>query len=355
MTPKVFSSFMKNVAIPTRRTVCVESKPGMGKTSLFQQICEEARLRLFLFHTSVNSPTDFRGLGFADRNADGLAKKATFLTYDQMYEIQNIDVPAMALFDDFGNTPESVQKACQQIFGARELSGKKLSETVCLGVATNRTTDCTGVIPILHAIKERWDTIVELEYEMEDHCEWLWQQDAAVETIYYIKFQGATLIREAKPTKDFVNIPSPRTVYKLDRWVKSWPEIMGMFAGQRHQEEKANSFLTEIGEGIVGKGYITAFMNFRRIYMHLPNLDEIVANPTTHPVPTETDIRMALEGALVNKSNIKNFDSIYAFLKRLDADESTACMMDIAQVKPELKKTKSFIDWATKNANYLID
>jgi hypothetical protein len=130
---------------------------------------------------------------------------------------------------------------------------------------------------------------------------------------------------------------------------------MGMFAGQRHQEEKANSFLTEIGEGIVGKGYITAFMNFRRIYMHLPNLDEIIEKPTSFPVPTETDIRIALEGALVNKANLKNFDAIYAFLKRLDADESTATMMDVAQVKPELKKTKAFIDWATKNANYLID
>ena len=89
--------------------------------------------------------------------------------------------------------------------------------------------------------------------------------------------------------------------------------------------------------------------------MHLPNLDEIVANPTKFPVPTETDIRIALEGALVNKSNLKNFDAIYAFLKRLDADESTATMMDIAQVKPELKKTQSFLDWATKNANFLID
>lgn len=196
--------------------------------------------------------------------------------------------------------------------------------------------------------------MVDLEYEMEDHIEWLWKQDAAVETIYYIKFQGANLIREAKPTKDFVNIPSPRTVFKLDRWVKDWDKIMAMFPG-KHQEERANSFLTEIGEGIVGKGYITAFMNFRRIYMHLPNLDEIVANPNTHPIPTETDIRIALEGALVNKATLKNFGAMYRFIKRLDADESTALMMDIAQVKPELKKLPSFIDWATKNANFLID
>jgi len=355
MTPKVFSSFMKNVAIPDRRTVAVFSKPGMGKTSLFQQIMEELRMKLYIFHTSVNSPTDMRGLGFADRKADGTADKAVWLPYGDLYEICKVQEPAFALFDDFGQTPESTQKATMQLFGARELNGMRISDFVVFGVASNSMTDYSGVVPILHAIKERWDTMVDLEYEMEDHIEWLWKQDAAVETIYYIKFQGAGLIREAKPTKDFVNIPSPRTVFKLDRWVKKWNEIMSMFAGQRHQEEKANSFLTEVGEGIVGKGYITAFMNFRRIYMHLPNLDEIIEKPTTHPIPNETDIRIALEGALVNKANIKNMDAIYAFLKRLDADESTAAMMDIAQIKPELKKTKSFNDWAVKNANYLID
>jgi hypothetical protein len=333
----------------------------MGKTQGLEQICADYReiikdeFPLFIFHTSTNSPTDMRGLGFADRQADGTATRAIWLPYGNMYELTQINKPCYALFDDFGQTPESVQKSCMQLFGQKELNGMKIKEHVTMGVATNTTSDFSGVLAVLHAIKERWDTIVELEYEMDDHIEWLWKQTAAVETIYYIKFQGANLIREAKPTKDFVNIPSPRTVFKLDRWVKRWPEIMGMFAGQKHQEEKANSFLTEIGEGIVGKGYITAFMNFRRIYMHLPNLDDIVANPTTHPVPQETDIRIALEGALVNKASMKNFDNIYLYLKRLDADECTAVMMDMGQVKPELKKTKSFIEWAVKNANYLID
>ena len=355
MTPKVFSSFMKNVAIPDRRTVAVFSKPGMGKTSLFEQIAADMNMKLIIFHSSVMSPTDLRGLGFADRKADGTASRAVWLSYGQFHEITQIKEPCMALADDFGQTPESVQKGWMQVWGQKELNGVKIPDNVVFGIASNTMSDYSGVVPILHAIKERWDTMVDLEYEMEDHIEWLWKQDACVESIYYIKFQGAGLIREAKPTKDFVNIPSPRTVYKLDRWVKKWAEIMSMFAGQRHQEEKANSFLTEIGEGIVGKGYITAFMNFRRIYMHLPNLDEIIEKPTSFPVPTETDIRIALEGALVNKANLKNFDAIYAFLKRLDADESTATMMDVAQVKPELKKTKAFIDWATKNANYLID
>lgn len=352
---------MVNIAIPDRRTVCVQSKPGMGKTQGIVQVCYDYSkiikddFLLYLFHTSSNAPTDIRGMGAIDRMENGSAYKAVWLPYGNMYELTQIQKPCFALFDDFGQTAESTQKACMQIFGQRELNGTKISPHVVMGVATNTTSDFSGVVPILHAIKERWDTIIELEYEMEDHIEWLWQQDAAVETIYYLKFQGANLIREAKPTKDFVNIPSPRTVFKLDRWVKRWPEILNMFSGERHQEEKANSFLTEIGEGIVGKGYITAFMNFRRIYMHLPNLDEIIANPKTHPVPQETDIRIALEGALVNKANSKNFDAVYTFLRRLDADESTACMMDIAQVKPELKKTSSFIDWATKNANYLID
>jgi hypothetical protein len=62
----------------------------------------------------------------------------------------------------------------------------------------------------------------------------------------------------------------------------------------------------------------------------------------------------ALTGALAHKVSKDNFDRVTEYIDRMSPDFQVMCIFDAQKLKPEIRNTKAFMQWAVKNSNILI-
>jgi len=106
--------------------------------------------------------------------------------------------------------------------------------------------------------------------------------------------------------------------------------------------------------GCVGEGAAAEYTGFKRIFENLPNIESILMNPSKAAVPTDPAVLYALTGALAHKVSKDNFDRVAEYVDRLTPDFQVMCIFDAQKLKPEIRNTKAFMQWAVKNANVLL-
>jgi hypothetical protein len=107
----------------------------------------------------------------------------------------------------------------------------------------------------------------------------------------------------------------------------------------------------KVAAGYVGDGPAGVLAAFYKNLAEMPDPDAVLLDPKGHPIPAKLDVRYALCGALADRADVNNFDRVVTFVDRLDQKEMTIyTVRDAVQRKPELTKTRTFIEFATKNA-----
>jgi hypothetical protein len=165
-----------------------------------------------------------------------------------------------------------------------------------------------------------------------------------VELIAFIRFRPA-LLDEFKPSKDIVNSPSPRTVASIGQQQN---------AGLLQIPGITKEFEHEVYKGAAGEAFATEYLAFLDLFRHMPNIDQIILNPTKADVPTEAGILYGLSGALAHKMNDNNINAIVTYLKRIPGEFAVSCIKDAITKKPALTNTKGYIDFATSDTGNLI-
>lgn len=95
-------------AIKHNLPLLIKGAPGVGKTDIMKQACEETDTELIISHPVVSDPTDYKGLPFP--NPDG--KEAHFLPFGELNKLLQADKPTVFFMDDLGQASISVQAAC---------------------------------------------------------------------------------------------------------------------------------------------------------------------------------------------------------------------------------------------------
>ena len=331
------------LAIKNHLPLLIKGRPGIGKSDIVTQACQEAKARLVISHPVVSDPTDFKGLPYADRDGE----TAKFLPFGDLKELINAQEETVFFLDDLGQAPASVQAACMQLILARRINGHKVSDKVTFLAATNRREDKAGVMGILEPVKSRFASIIELIPDSNEWRKWALSAALPVELIAFIGFRP-TLLDGFKATHDLINTPSPRTIHNIGKL---------MLAGTPKQLE------FPLFSGAAGEGFSTEFLAFLKIFRNLPNPDMVLMSPQNAEIPTDPATLYALCGALAARASEQNFSRLIEYANRLSEEEhggtkhgefSLMLIADILQSKPELKNTKAFIDWSIKNQNLLI-
>ena len=78
-----------------------------------------------------------------------------------------------------------------------------------------------------------------------------------------------------------------------------------------------SGFEHEVFAGAVGTGAATEFSGFLRMFRELPNIDAILVNPRTEPLPENAATQYAVASALAHCASDSNFDRIRAYLDRI--------------------------------------
>lgn len=309
--------------------VLIKGAPGIGKSDIVAQAAEDAGFELIITHPVVEDPTDKKGLpGIVEGQAE-------FLPYGDLRKMMDADQPTVVFLDDLGQAPPAVQAANMQLLLAREVNGQRISEEVTFVAATNRKEDRAGVSGILEPVKSRFATIVELEVDIDDWCEWAFDHDILPEVVAFVRFRSDLVLNPQRPTGDIVNRPCPRTVAFASKLIS-----LGLDS-------------VEVLSGACGEGFAHELVAFLKVFKTMPNIDAILMNPDSAPVPEEMSSRYAVSMALVHKATEDNAGRIIQYAVRLPVEFTVLTIKSILKNVPEAANCSEFVQWAAKNQDIL--
>lgn len=321
-----------------RRPAYIIGPPGCGKTQVVKQVAESlGRLSgrphgHIQVHVPLMQPED-HGMPVISLDRESIK----FVVPDKFPTVGNDTVPedGTLVLDEMGQGDNSIQKIMANLIQERELHGQKLKPGWSIIATGNRATDRAGSNRILSHLNNRW-TQFEFDMNIDDWRNWALGHAIHPMVIAYLNFKPTSL-DDFKPDRD------------INPTARSWAEGVSPVLGNVPDAAEYDAV-----RGAVGEGHATEFMAFMKIARKLPNIDTILANPSTHAVPDEPSVLYALSGALAHRATVENFDTVMDFSRRLPPEFCVLVVRDAMKRDPNLGNTKAWINWvATQGADIL--
>ena len=334
MKPSTVSQIVEKMIL-NYKPVLLVGMPGIGKTSIIEQVAEKTGSDLLVSHPVVNDPTDAKGFPCV---IDGNAKFIPFGDLDFAINYQGKRL--IWLLDDLGQARPATQAGYMQLLLTGKINDHKLSDKVVFVAATNRKEDRAGVSGILEPVKSRFHMIIEVDPDVESFISWgLVTRRIRKEVIACLRLFPDLLVsppsREIKPTAN------PRV------WEFASQILDANFPPALLQD----SLFSCIGEAAGSQlyGMITVFKN-------LPSVNSILKNPDSVGIPSNPSSLHALCTVLVKflEKKPKKVDAIFKFANRLPGDFAVCLVRDILAVRPELADTEAFEIWNSENIGLFI-
>ena len=285
--------------IGARLPTLLTGPPGVGKTHLVQQAAEASKADLVYFDCGTSDNTRAEGMPWIDAQS----KEADFFPFGDLARLLRAKKPTVGFFDDLGWAALSVQNSYAHLIHERRTpSGRILPDCVSIIAATNRRTDRSGVTGLSEAIKSRFASIVPVEPNLDDLCQWAIQRGEWMPSSIAFQRFRPELMHQFTPSQDIVNYPCPRTWDNADKILKlGLPPSVEFGAVQ----------------GAVGEGPGAERLAFERIYRELPSLDAILIDPDSAPIPETPATLWAVSVGLASKATEGNFGRVARYAERL--------------------------------------
>jgi len=313
----------KRVENPNGRPIMLWGAPGVGKSNIVAAVADDVDLPLYDVRTTLLDAVDLRGLPSIE---EGLTvwNPPTFLPRG----------PGILFLDEISDAAPMVKAALYSLILDRRIGEYKLPDAVRIIAAGNRLSDRSSASRMPKALDNRF-THVEFLVDLDDWCLWAINRGIRTELIRFIRFRS-NLLHSFDPRSDSHAFPSPRT----------W-EYVNDILEEGHSAEAEYALIA----GTVGEGAAAEFTGFLKVWRRLPSPDGILLNPDTEPVPgrEDLDVVYALSGSLINVATRDNFDAIVTYAERLPEEPRVFLIRDAVKTKPELKETRAFIEWGTRN------
>lgn len=331
MKPSQLSAFL-TAAIARRMPTLVVGGPGTAKTSIVKQAAAAAGNDLIISHPAVADPTDAKGFPWIENG------KASFVPFGDLRALIESKVDTVWFQDDLGQAPPAVQASYMPWILERGCAGNKLPDHVTVIAATNRRTDRAGVAGVLEPVKSRFASIVELEPDLDEWCQWAVSEgggaaDIPPIVVAYLRFTaGDGTLYKFEPSADLKNSPTPRTWHN---------------AGKILNLNLPAAVESEALIGCIGEGQASQLLAFVQMFRQLPSIQVILVDPDKATLPTQPNILYAVTTALAAEANDRNVGRVFRYGERLVEDGhgefATLLVRDTLRRKPELQQTTAFV------------
>lgn len=323
------SEVSKFIEIAARENfnIMLMGAPGIGKTDILKEVAKNVGMKMHIAHPVTWDVVDARGLPAIVNSC------AEFLPFGDLRIMLEAKEDTIFFFDDVGQAANSIQAAIMQLTLERSINGQKVSPHIRFMMASNNRKDGAGVAGLLTPLINRF-TIIQIEADAKDWCNWALVNNVPTELIAFLKFKPE-LISTFDPVKSKDSpFASPRSITMLGKWIN------------------AGVINFEVWKGVVGEMFAVEFKGFYDNYSKLAKIPgQVVTNPDNAPVPNQMGLLYALCGALAHVSSDVNLPNIYKYAKRLPKEYTVSLMVDITTRKPDLMKTRSYIQFCSEFEN----
>lgn len=307
--------------VHARQPVFLWGGPGLGKSSVVNQLARSLKIALQDVRALLLDPVDLRGLPFLGK--DGRSQWATpdFLPKDGS---------GILFLDELNAAPAMVQASCYQLVLDRKLGEYTLPDGWAIIAAGNRDSDRAATTRMPTPLRNRF-VHLEFEVDLQEWSEWAIEAGIRPEVIAFLRFRQELLSAFDRDANAF---PSPRSWEFVSRILGTAPD---------------QSVEHELFAGAVGAGAATEFSAFLKTFRELPNIDAILMNPLKEPVPENAAAQYAVASALAHCASDTNFDRICTYLGRMPIEFSVLCVRDASLREPAIRYTSGYTKWAIEN------
>lgn len=314
-------------------------QPGVGKTSMFDEICKETGYR----GVYMNVPElDIGDIGIPMPNHE---TKTTSL-YPNEYWGFHIDEPAVIFMDEFTKGADAVQKILHPIINEGRIGSVKINKKSIVILTGNNSTDGVGDMLKAHSINRV--TIIPIRNPYSE--EWIeWATDNGVNPLvitaakqfpeWFASYKDSEV--ENKENHEIFNPKRGDEPFVSCRSLAK----SGKIVDKRHLYTE-NALRVGLA-GTIGKTAAEKMASYFIVADSLPPWDEIIANPTTAKLPESPAAQCMLAYSAIQRVDRESITKWFTYMKRASSElQSVFCLSGLASNKEDLlMSSKAFVDW----------
>ena len=304
----------------------MHSSPGIGKSSVGQQIAKAYKLVFIDLRLSDRDPSDMNGL------PQFLDNKAQFVPFST-FPLQGDEVPEgyngwLIMLDEFNSASPATQAAAYKLVLDRMVGEYKLHDKVAMIAAGNLEDDNAIVNPMSSALISRFAHFY-IELNNDEWLEWAAKNKIDTRITSFLNF---------RPKQLYTFNPDLSTPYSAPRtWEMLHKVIKNIGTITREH--------TVLIASLVGEGAARDFISYLQHYMDIPSYAEIVANPKTAKMDTNLGTQWAVMGMVCGNITEDTIDAACTYLQRMPMEMQVCALREVKGRNPELLGTPEFRKW----------
>ena len=321
----------------------IEGKPGGGKSACAREIVAElkkqfniADQQIIEFNPSLRDPVDVLGIPFKHESGT----HNVWLPPEEFYNLREGVGYCALIIEELTDAPMSMQNPMCRIILDRWAGSVKLSDKLFIIATGNRIEDKSGASRMSTKLGNRLRCLP-FDENLDDWIVWARENKIDEVLIKFLQFQPK-LLSDFDPTRK--TNPTPR----------SWASVSLIPEFESSGKAKERLF-QEVVAGDVGEGPAAAYCAFRKMYLNLPNFNDLLANPKTYPVPQELSVRWATVMKLVDliasdTCSQTAADAALTYIGRVPSDMQAMAVRELFRGRGKTKLVASpvFKNLATK-------
>lgn len=300
------TTFKAQIETGVRFAIEFQSAPGIGKSSMVRQVCEELTqewdqpVMCKTEFLSTREQPDVAGYGIPSKDTDG----TPIMVRTRAPWMPRAEEPAygILLLDEFGQASADVVKPAAELLHAGRVGESQLPITWMVLAASNREQDRSGVKRQMAFIENR-RMLINITANIDVWTTWAEKENVHPLAIAFAKFKPGVVMTDAVPAKSGPYC-TPRTLVQVSHLI----DKLDMAA------------FTEAAQGYIGDGAGAELVSFLRVAAELPSFEEIIENPTKARLPTRPDATYAAVQMIVHRIDDDSVDAAFKYLLRLPTE-----------------------------------
>ena len=305
----------------------IESAPGLGKTSIIEQVHDEENRHLFSLILSMRQPVDLTGLPVPN-----LEKLTVQWLQCGFLPPSDFEGPCTLFIDELANCSGMMQTAALSLVHERRIGSYTLPSQCTVIAATNRASDKAGSNQIITSMRSRFKCYT-FDADLNDWVEWAQMNGIHPYVIAYVR-RNPDHLHFFDPRNVQENFPCPRT----------WEMISKVeYLLENDPIEKADE-IEEFGSAI-GNTIALEYTAFRRCYNDMPDPALIFMDPENAPLPDQSrpDVCFMLSASLGKFATSENVGRLIQYLERWTEEYNVLTIQDVLRRNKDAK-TKEYTD-----------
>ena len=314
--------------------------PGIGNSEIPQQVANELNIPLLDFRANLFDPVDVRGIPYTrdDLSVASGAMKITSWAPPDIFPSEETHGPrGLFMIDELPTAPPATQNAFLQLLLTRQVGNYKMPDGWSCLAAGNRLTDGASVYQMPSPVRNRL-MHYELEPSLDAWCEWALKNEVNTTLVSFMRYRP-NLLYSFKA--DEYAFPTPR----------SWSFVDKRLRLTKNMDDSRLFFGIA---GAVGTGPAGEFLAFAKIADKLPDIDNLIANPSSYMPSEDPAVLYALTGAVASRAEASKLENFMKLGKKIPTEFQVVLVKSILAIDKALFNQPTIQSWISDNSDVVL-